>query len=225
VLTGAVDPLSKPLLFGLKKLAYLARSKGSKPISCPFDARRNGIVPGESAAMLTVEYEKTALKRKCRQYARILSINSCFDPRSISKVFPTGESIEKAINECIKDSGINIYDIDYISSCANSTIGLDKVEVKVLKRIFGNRLNKIPVSSIKSMTGETFSTAGSLQIISCIGAMEHSVIPPTINYKVHDPFCELDCVANKARKKKVNIALVVSSGPGGYNSACLLEKI
>ena len=223
VFSGGLEPLSRSLLFGLRKLGYLSGIKGLN-ISCPFDARRNGPVPGEGAGVLCVESERSAKKRRSKACAKILSVESCFDPRGTAKVYPTGENIEKAIVNAIKEAGIRPGDIDYISSCANSTRDLDKVEVKVLKRVFGSGLSKIPVSSIKSMIGETFSASGALQIISCIGAIRHSVVPPTINYKMKDPQCDINCVPNKSIKKKVDVALVISSGPGGFNSACVLEK-
>jgi len=224
VIAGGVEPLSKPLLFGLRKLRYLAGLKGLD-VSCPFDLRRNGPVPGEGAGMLCLESAKTAAARKAKPYARLLGIGSCFDPKGVTKVFPRGDGMEASIREALAKSGKKIGDIDYISSCANSTADLDKVEVKVLQRIFGDKLKKVPVSSIKSMVGETFSASGALQVISCIGAMHRGIIPPTINYKKHDPLCAIDCVPNVPRKKNIKTALVVSSGPGGYNSACILEKI
>ena len=223
VFCGGVETLSRPVLFGLRKLGYIAGIKGPD-ISCPFDARRNGPVPGEGAGVICIENKGMLKKRKSRTYARILAVESCFDPRGVSKVYPTGEGIEKAITYALDESGVKPGEIDYISSCANSTEDLDKTEVKVLKRVFGYKLKGIPVSSIKSMTGETFSASGVLQIISCVGAMQHGVVPPTINYKKRDPLCDIGCVPNRSVKKKVDLALVVSSGPGGYNSACILEK-
>lgn len=223
VLSGGVESLSNPLLFGLKKLGYLAGADG-KAVSCPFDKRRNGSVPAEAAAMCCVESYESAQKRKIKKYAKIRSVVNCFDSRSMTKVYPRGDSLEKAIRSAMDESGIKPEEVDYISSCANSTVDLDRVEAKVLNNIFGEKLEKIPVSSIKSMTGETFSASGALQVISCVGAMLHGRVSPTINFKVLDPACNINCVPNKAREQKVDIALIVSSGPGGYNSACLLEK-
>ncbi len=223
VFSAGLEPLSRSLLFGLKKLRYIAGISGPD-ISCPFDARRNGPVPAEGAGVLCLETESSAKKRKVKPYAKILSVESCFDPRGTAKVYPTGESIAQAVISAIGEAGVKPGDIDYISSCANSTRDLDRIEVKALKKVFGANVGKIPVSSIKSMIGETFSASGAMQMISCVGAMEHGIIPPTINYKLSDPQCDINCVPNKPIKKKVNLALVVSSGPGGYNSACVIEK-
>lgn len=224
VFCGAVDALNFSLFFGLYKLGYMAGLKGPA-LSCPFDKRRNGPLLGEAAISLSIEDKQSAKARKANIFARVRSVASYFDAFQMGKVHPQGEGLEKAIKIALDESGVSPKDIDYISSSANSSEELDKIEVKVLKKIFGKSLEKIPVSSIKSMLGETFSTASALQIASCIGVMKRGVIPPTINYAQPDPECEIDCVPNQARKKKVKLALVTSFGPGGYNSACVLENL
>ncbi|MDD2689049.1 MAG: hypothetical protein PHT41_02730 [Candidatus Omnitrophica bacterium] len=179
---------------------------------------------GEAAVLFSIEDLTAAKKRNADIFARIKGLSSFFDAFQMSKVHPQGEGLEKAIKTVMDETGVSPSDIDYISSSANSSKELDKVEVKVLKKIFGANLDKIPVSSIKSMVGETFSTSGALQIASCIGAMSRGIIPPTINYQEPDPECNIDCVPNKGQRKEVKTALVTSFGPGGYNSACILEK-
>jgi 3-oxoacyl-[acyl-carrier-protein] synthase II len=224
VLAGSVDTLSYPLLFGFHKLGYLAGIQGPA-ISCPFDKRRNGPILGEAAAMISMESLQSAKKRNALPYAKIRSITRYFDARGIAKIHPQGNGLEIAVRRAIAEAGIAAEDIDYISSCANSTQDMDRIETAVLKKVFGNALGGIPVSSIKSMIGETCSVSGALQIISVIGAMHHGVIPPTINYKEKDAGCDIDCVPNNSRKKQVKLALITSFGPGGYNSACILERI
>lgn len=223
VLAAGVDTLSLPMFFGLNKLRYIAGINGPL-ISCPFDKRRNGPVIGEAGGVLCVENPSSAKKRGVKPFARVLSIESYFDGFGVGKVHPKGDGLKKAIEKAIKNAGIKPEEIGYISSCANSTKALDMVEVKVLKQIFGRNLLNIPVSSIKSMVGETFAASGILQIASCIGAMRSGIVPPTINYKESDPDCDINCVPNKAQKKDVQTALVISFGTGGYNSACILEK-
>jgi 3-oxoacyl-[acyl-carrier-protein] synthase II len=223
VLVGGVETLNLSLFFGFYKLGYMAGLKG-EPISCPFDKRRNGPLFAEAAAMLCVEESSRAKQRGAQIFAKIKSVANYFDAFKIGKIHPQGLGLEKAISKALAEAKIEPTDIDYISSCANSSVDLDKTEVNVLKKVFGSSLARIPVSSIKSMVGETISAAGVLQILSCIGAMVTGLIPPTINYQEKDPDCEIDCVANKAQKKDIKTALVVSCGPGGYNSACILEK-
>jgi 3-oxoacyl-[acyl-carrier-protein] synthase II len=223
VLCGGVDTLTFSLFFGFHRLGYMAGIKGV-PLSCPFDKRRNGPVLGEAAAMFCVEDLKSAKEREANIFAKIRSVASFFDGFRIGKIHPQGEGLEKAIRTALDEAQVGLEDIDYISSCANSSQDLDRIEVKVLKRIFGKRLKSIPVSSIKSMIGETFSPSAALQIVSCIGAMLKSFIPPTINYKEKDLECDINCVPNKMQAKDVKIALITSFGPGGYNNACILEN-
>ena len=222
ILVGAVESLSMPLFFGFHKLGYMAGLKGDF-LNCPFDKRRNGPVLGEAAIFLVLEDVKTAKARGAGIYAQVKSAASYFDGYKIGKIHPQGEGLGIATEQALINAQLK--NVDYVSSCANSSKDLDKIEVRVLKKIFGDKLKKIPVSSIKSMLGETFSASGALQIASCIGAMKEGVVPATINYQVEDPDCDIDCVPNEARKVTVNSALVLSSGPGGYNSACVLESM
>ncbi|MBN2484153.1 MAG: beta-ketoacyl-[acyl-carrier-protein] synthase family protein [Candidatus Omnitrophica bacterium] len=223
ILLGAVDALSPSVMFGFNKLGYVAGTHGPT-VSCPFDKRRNGPILGEAAIMFALEKQTDAVRRRSTILAKVRGIGTFFDGFHFGKIHPKGEGLEQAIRNAFDQSGFMPKEIDYISSCANSAQDLDKIEVMVLKRIFGAQLKKTPVSSIKSMIGETFSSAGGLQIASCIGAMHRGKIPPTINYKEKDPDCDIDCVPNIAQNKEVKRALVTSFGPGGYNSACIIEK-
>lgn len=223
VLSAGMESLTLSLFFGFHKLGYMAGIKG-EAISCPFDKRRNGPLLGEGAVIFTIEEEKNALKRGANIYAKIRSVANFFDGYRIGKIHPQGEGLEKAIRQSLDEAGADLSDIDYVCSCANSSKDLDKIEVRVLKKIFGKRIKNIPVSSPKSMLGESLSASGGLQILSCIGAMQKGMAPPTINYKEKDPDCDIDCVPNKSQKKEVKLALVTSSGPGGYNSACIIER-
>jgi 3-oxoacyl-[acyl-carrier-protein] synthase II len=174
--------------------------------------------------MFCLETSSRARERNAPIFAKVKSVASYFDAFKIGKIHPQGLGLEKAVRKVLAESNLEPKDIDYISSCANSSLEMDRIEVSVLKKVFGQNLAKIPISSIKSMLGETVSASGILQIISCIGAMQKGIIPPTINYKEKDPDCDIDCVPNKAQHKETKYALVTSFGPGGYNSACILEK-
>ncbi|MFH0826964.1 MAG: beta-ketoacyl-[acyl-carrier-protein] synthase family protein [Candidatus Omnitrophota bacterium] len=223
VLCASVESLIFSLFFGFQKLGYMAGLKGAV-LSCPFDKRRNGPLLGEAAVMFCLEESLRAKQRKAKIYAKVRGASSYFDAFQMGKVHPQGEGLEEAVKKALDEAGVEPGEIDYISSCANSSPSVDKIEVKVLKKVFGSQLKNIPVSSIKSMLGETFSASGALQITSCIGAFVKGVVPPTINFQEKDPDCDIDCVPNKSIKKDVNLALVTSFGPGGYNSACVLEK-
>jgi len=223
VLCCGAEALTPVLFFGFHQLKYLAGIKGPA-LSCPYDQRRNGPLLGEGAAVFCLEEADRARERGRKIYARVKSAASFYDGYHAGKVNFSGEGLAKSIIQALDKAGVSLEQIDYISAGANSSSDLDKVEVKVLKDLFGKKLKKIPVSSVKSMIGETISAAGSFQIASCIGAMQRGLVPPTINYEKKDPECAIDCVPNKAQKKKVDLCLITSFGPGGYNSACVLEK-
>ena len=223
VLTCAVETLNFYLFFGLHKLKYMAGINGPL-INCPYDRRRNGPVLGEGAVVLIVEDEKRTKKEKAKIYAKINGIGLYFDGFHIGKIHPQGRGLEKAIKKALEEAEISLKDIDCIFSCANSSYDLDRIEIKVLKKIFGKNLNKIPITSIKSMIGENFSVSAGLQIVAGIGALLRGIIPPIINYKEKDPDCYTDSFVKKPLRKDIKRILITSFGPGGYNGACILEK-
>jgi 3-oxoacyl-[acyl-carrier-protein] synthase II len=131
---------------------------------------------------------------------------------------------DKRRNGIILGSGLRLSDIDYISASANSVREQDRLETKAIKDVFGRLAYNIPVSSIKSMTGEPFSASGLLQIAASIGSIINKFIPPTINYKVKDNNCDLDYVANKSRIARINNVLINNFGPGGNNASLVISR-
>ena len=113
---------------------------------------------------------------------------------------------------------------DYISATANSTLDCDAMETTVIKNIFGERADKMPVSSIKSMMGETFSASGAMNLAGALGVLGHDFIPPTINYEKPDRRCDLDYVPNKARETTVGKILIDSFSPTGSNSCLAIGR-
>jgi 3-oxoacyl-(acyl-carrier-protein) synthase len=151
--------------------------------------------------------------------AVVLGYGSSFD-RSGGE----GEGLLRAVTAAMADAGCAIDEIDYISSCANSSRDLDRTETRVIRQVFGEESRKIPVSSIKSMVGESFSASGSLSLASAVGVIRDGIIPPTVNYQVRDPECALDYVVNEPRKKHIRKVLITASDPYGQNSAVILGR-
>jgi 3-oxoacyl-[acyl-carrier-protein] synthase II len=125
---------------------------------------------------------------------------------------------------CLEDSGLKAEDIDYISATADSTLDCDAMETTAVKNVFGERAKKIPISSIKSMLGETFSASGAMNLAGSLGVFEYAFIPPTINYEKPDRRCDLDYVANESRKAKVQKVLIDSFSPTGVNSSLAIGR-
>jgi len=224
VLAGGVEEFCEETFLGFYKLGCLSGKDGSDPICCPFDARRNGTILAEGAAVLVLENESHAVSRGAHIFARVLGYANAFDPHADFTFNNAGSGLKVAITGALKDASLNINDIDCISSCANSTKGLDRMETEVIKTIFGDRARDIGVSSIKSMIGESFSASGSLSLASGVGSLYHGIIPPTINYKESDPECDLDYIPNQARNHNIRTALVLSADPYGNNTAIVLGK-
>lgn len=223
VLVGAAESLSLVNLTGFYNLGFLAGIKGEE-LSCPFDKRRNGIILSEAAAVIIAEDEAYAKKRKARIYAEVKGTGNYFDAYKIGKYQPEAWGLKQSIIRAIKNSGLNTGDINYINAAANSVPQQDRLETKAIKDVFGKAAYKIPVSAIKSMTGECFSAAGLLQIATAIGSIANNFIPPTINYEVKDSDCDLDYVVNKYRNCKVNNVLVNNFGPGGNNASAIISR-
>jgi 3-oxoacyl-[acyl-carrier-protein] synthase II len=231
VLAGGVEELCEETFLGFHNLDYLSGMDGSDPICCPFDARRNGIILSEAAVVTILEDVKHAIKRGADILAVVLGYGNAFSPQRISddpspaKDFNrSGNGLRNAITLALKDASLSPNDIDYISAGANSTKGLDRMETQVIKELFGDHAFRVPMSSIKSMVGESFSASGALSLAGGVGAIQKGFIPPTAGYEQKDPGCDLDYVPLNAREKNIKNVLVISSDPYGNNTAMVLGK-
>ncbi len=222
VLAGGVEELCEETFLGFHNLGWLSGLNGSDPVSCPYDARRNGIILSEGAAILVLESDEHARVRGAEVLAEVLGYGNSFDPLADSSFERGGQGLKNAITLALRDASLQTEDIDYICACSNSTKGLDRMETKVIKEVFGRRASAVPVSSVKSMVGESFSASGALSLAAAAGAIQKGLIPPTVNYKERDPECDLDCVPNEARQKQIKTVLVTSVDPYGQNAAVIL---
>jgi 3-oxoacyl-[acyl-carrier-protein] synthase II len=124
----------------------------------------------------------------------------------------------------LDEAGINKEEINHINTAANSVVLQDRLETLAVKEVFAEAAQKIPMSSIKSMIGETFSAAGIFQVIASVGSITQKFIPPTINYLQPDPDCDLDYVTEGARRAEVNNVLINNFGPGGNNASAVISR-
>ena len=212
VLSGGVEELCLQTFLGFYKTKCLSGLDDSGlELSCPFDKRRNGVVLGEGSCVFVLEDLESALARKAKIYAEVLG-------------FGTGPGIAQAMRSAIKDSGIKLEGLDYISAAANSSRELDYRETEAIKEVFGARAKEINISSIKSSIGECFSASGSFQLAGALAALEKQAIPPTINYKEKDRLCDLNYVVNTAKSGRINNILINASGLKGSNSSLVIAK-
>ncbi len=215
-LAGGSDAFSRIIFTGFGRLYAIAPEKCQ-----PFDKNRQGMIPGEGAGMLLLESLETAKKRRANVYAEILGYGISCDAYDMTE--PSVIGVSKALQKALKNSRVNVDQVDYISAHGTGTIENDAAESQAINKVFGKRTSLIPVSSVKSMLGHTMGAASAFGAIACCLAIKDGKIPPTINHEKNDPKCNIDCVPNKSRIHRVRIALNNSQAFGG-NNACVVLK-
>lgn len=219
---AAINPVGIAAFNALKALS--THNDEPELASRPFDAERDGFIMAEGAGSLVLEDLEHALKREATILAEIISYSASSDAFHITQPVEDGEGAARAISLALTKAGLNTTDIDYINAHGTSTQLNDRAETCAIKRVFGNQAYKIPISSTKSMTGHLIGAAGAFEAIVCIMAIQHNLIPPTINLTHPDPDCDLDYVPNTARKADVRTALSTSFGFGGHNSVLSFKR-
>ncbi|MDO8588551.1 MAG: beta-ketoacyl-ACP synthase II [Armatimonadota bacterium] len=219
---AAIGPLATAGFCSAKAMS--TRNDDPQRASRPFDAQRDGFVMGEGAGVVVLEELEFAKARGARIYGEIIGYGMSGDAYHITAPAPDGEGAVRCIHAAIRSAGINAEDVDYINAHGTATDLGDKYETAAIKSVFGERAYSIPVSSTKSMMGHLLGAAGAVEAIACILAIQHSALPPTINYEFPDPDCDLDYVPNEAREADIEVALSNSFGFGGHNASILMRK-
>jgi 3-oxoacyl-[acyl-carrier-protein] synthase II len=217
-----INPVGISAFNALKAIS--TRNDEPQLASRPFDAERDGFVIGEGASVLILESLAHAKERGAKILAEMLAYGTSADAYHITAPLETGEGAAVAVQRALDKAGIKPDEIDYINAHGTSTQLNDKMETKAIKRVFGDRAYKIPVSSTKSMMGHLVGSAGAVEAAICIMAIRNGIIPPTINLTHPDPECDLDYVPNTARQAKVSTALSNSFGFGGHNSVLIFRE-
>lgn len=192
--------------------------------SIPFDKRRSGFVMSEGSAILFIEEYESAKKRGATILGEIVGYGATCDAYHITSPSPTGDGSAMAMENAIKESGINKNQVGYINAHGTSTALNDLYETRAIKTVFGDYTKDLCVSSTKSMTGHLLGAAGSLEAIITALSLKEGIVPPTINTSELDEECDLDYVLGKARKKECEYALSNSLGFGGHNATLCLKK-
>jgi 3-oxoacyl-[acyl-carrier-protein] synthase II len=205
--------------------ALSTRNEDPQKASRPFSRDRDGFVLGEGAGILVLEEYQHARARGAHIYGEILGHGMTCDAYHMTAPDPEGTQAARAMNMAMSTAGVTTQHIDYINAHGTSTPLNDKTETLIIKKVFGDRAKEIPISATKSMIGHLIGAAGSVELIATLLAMENQEIPPTINYSVPDPECDLDYVPNKSRKKKIDVVMKNSFGFGGKNSILVLGKV
>ena len=218
---SAITPMSVAGFASMRALS--TRNDDPKHASRPFDAERDGFVIGEGSGIMILEELEFAKARGARIYAEIAGYGMSGDAFHVTMPDETGSGAIRVMERAIKDAGITPNQIGYINAHGTSTPYNDKFETLAIKKVFGEHVGNLAVSSTKSMTGHALGAAGGIEAVFSVLAMHENKLPPTINYEFPDPECDLDYVPNVAREATVDYVLSNSFGFGGTN-ACLIFK-
>jgi len=226
VMAGGVEATITPLaVAGFNAMKALStRNDEPEKASRPFDRDRDGFVIGEGGAVMVLEELERAKRRGARIYAELVGYGYNSDAYHLAAPDPEGDGAARCMMLALKDAGLSPDEVDYINAHGTGTELGDIAETVAIKRVFGDRAYKIPVSSTKSMTGHLLGGAGSTEAAFCVLSIRDGVIPPTINYETPDPRCDLDYVPNVARQKEVKVALSNAFGFGGTNAVLIFRK-
>lgn len=226
MIAGGAESTICPLgIAGFSSMRALStRNHEPERASRPFDAERDGFVIGEGAGVLILEELELARKRGAKIYAEVTGYGLTGDAYHITSPAPEGEGAARCMEMALKDAGMNPDDIDYINAHGTSTPFNDEFETMAIKTVFGGHARTLAVSSTKSMTGHLLGAAGGVEAVFMAMTIKDGILPPTINYEVPDPACDLDYVPNEARRVPVRAALSNSLGFGGTNATLVMRR-
>jgi 3-oxoacyl-[acyl-carrier-protein] synthase II len=220
---GAESTITPVVVDSYSSMRVLSkRNHDPQAASRPFDADRDGFVIGEGAGVLVLETWEHARQRDAQPLAVLKGYGMTSDAFNVALPEPEGQWAAAAVEDALRDAGLNPEDIDYVNAHGTSTKVNDATETNVIRRVFGDR--KVPVSSNKSMIGHTLGAAGAIEAAATVLSVFHQIAPPTINFHTKDPRCDLDVVPNEARDLTMDAAISNSFGFGGQNAVLLFTR-
>jgi 3-oxoacyl-[acyl-carrier-protein] synthase II len=226
VLAGGTEACIHPLILaGFCAMRGLAAEDEHPPrASRPFDATRAGFVMGEGACTLLLESLTHAQRRGARIYAEVLGYGTSNDAHHMAQPEPEAIGVSDMMLAALRRADVAPDRVGYINAHGTSTPLGDLAETRAIKNVFGDHAYELAVSSTKSVTGHCFGAAGAIEAMMCVLAVHHGVLPPTANYEVADPDCDLDYVPNESRERQVDVALSNAMGLGGHNACVLIGR-
>jgi 3-oxoacyl-[acyl-carrier-protein] synthase II len=224
---GTEAPVTEVGIAGFGAMRALSRRNDDpKRASRPFDLERDGFVMGEAGAVLVLEELERARARGAKIFAELAGYGVSSDAQHITEPDPTGLNPARAMTMALDDASVDASDVDYVNAHGTSTPLGDAAETRVMKLALGEEnARKTPISSTKGSTGHCLGGAGAVEAIFSVLAIERGMLPPTINYEVPDPECDLDYIPNEARPADVRVAISNSFGFGGHNSSIVLKRL
>ncbi len=225
-LTGASEATVTPVgIAAFDRVGAMSRRNDDYSMTPqPFDKNRDGLVMGEGAAVLVLERESHARMRGANILAELAGYGSTADAFHVTAPHENGTGGAAAIRQALVAAEAELEEVGYISAHGTATELNDLSETRAIKAAFGDLAYKIPISSTKSMTGHMMGATGALEAIFCVQAVREGLLPPTIHYETPDPECDLDYIPNKAREKKIKLAISNAFGFGGHNAVLAIRK-
>lgn len=207
--------------------ALSTRNESPETASRPFDAERDGFVLGEGAGAIVLEEYEHAKARGAKIYAEVIGGGLSSDAYHMTAPHPDGIGVIAVMKNCLENAGIKPEDVDHINTHGTSTPLGDVAELKAISEVFGDHAKNININSTKSMTGHLLGAAGAIEAIASLLAMEHGVVPPTINHANVDENInpELNLTLNKAQKREIKVAMSNTFGFGGHNACVAFRKL
>ena len=224
VVAGASDAPISPISMACFDTIRATTDNNADPehASKPFDARRNGFVMGEGAAVLILEELEHARRRGAEVYCEVTGYASRCNAFHMTGLKPDGTEMAEAVGQALNQGRIDPSEVGYVNAHGSGTKQNDRHETAAVHKSLGSAADRVAMSSIKSMIGHSLGAIGSIEVAATALAVQRGVLPPTANYEVPDPECDLDYVPKVAREQKVDVAVSVGSGFGGFQSAIVL---
>jgi minimal PKS ketosynthase (KS/KS alpha) len=226
VLAGASDSPISPVTLASFDAIKATSPDESDPgrASRPFDRDRQGFILGEGAAVLVLEELEHARRRDARLYCEVSGYATRGNAFHMTGLRPDGAEMATAIGDALRQGRLAPESVSYINAHGSGTKQNDRHETAAFKRSLGDHAYRVPISSIKSMVGHSLGAIGAIEMAACALTVERGVIPPTANWANRDPECDLDYTPNIAREQRVDVALSVGSGFGGFQSAMVFSR-
>jgi 3-oxoacyl-[acyl-carrier-protein] synthase II len=218
---SCISPMSVASFCAARALS--TRNDDAEHASRPFDATRDGFVIGEAATVLVFESMEHARARGARVLAEALGYGLSADAYHLVAAHPEGAGAAAAMTAAMADAQIAPGEIGYVNAHATSTKVGDNSEAQAVRKVFGG--SPPPTSATKSMTGHLLGAAGATEAAACVLALTRGVLPPTINYEVPDPECDLDVIPNQFREANVDVVMSNSFGFGGHNVSVIFSRV
>jgi len=221
---GAEAPITVLGVAGFSNMKAISPNLDKDRASIPFDKERSGFVIGEGAGILMLEELEHAKRRNAKIHAEITGYSTNCDAYHITQPEESASGIIKCMNNALADADLAPERIDYINPHGTSTYYNDRMETKAIRAVFGDHADGISIGATKSMHGHSLGAVGGIESVITTKALGDGVVPPTINYRVEDPECDLDYTPNRSRERKIRYALKNSLGFGGHNASLVFKK-